>query len=220
MPKIKNVLRPPAAGVMAVLTLASLGLAACGGSSGSTASQTNAAATSTSASTPATGGPTASTGSAPGKGPGTGAGRGRFLALRECLQKNGVTLPAPASGPGHRGGGFLGALLGGRLPKGVTHAQLQAAFRKCGARGFGSPVGGPTSGRVGGPGLNRVPAFRKALATYAACLRRNGVNVPAPNTSRKGPVFSTKGVNTNSPRFKSATVKCRGVLLSAFGARR
>jgi hypothetical protein len=77
--------------------------------------------------------------------------------------------------------------------------------------------------RSGGPQHRHPPRatrFRQALATYAACLRRNGVNVPIPSTSGRGPAFSMNGVNTNSPRFRSATVKCRGVLLSAFRARR
>jgi hypothetical protein len=100
-----------------------------------------------------------------------------------------------------------------QLPKGVTRAQLQAAAKKCGG-GFPGPGGGAVHFRRA-----NSPVFRKALATYAACLRQNGVNVPAPNTSGKGPVFSTKGINTNSPQFKSAATKCRGVLFSAFRPR-
>ncbi|HEY7893024.1 MAG TPA: hypothetical protein VIC05_12515 [Solirubrobacteraceae bacterium] len=199
---MRNALRTPAAGVVAVLVAAVLGLAACGGSSVSTTSQSNAAATSAAT----------STSGAPGNGTAFRAARPRISAMRECLQKNGIPVPAPSSGNGRPAGGFFGALAGGRLPKGVTRAQLQAVFKKCGGGRFGG---------AGGPGFRRVssPAFRQALATYAACLRQNGVNVPPPNTTGKGPVFSTKGINTASPEFKSATAKCRSVLAAAFGAR-
>ena len=57
-----------------------------------------------------------------------------------------------------------------------------------------------------------------ALSKFAACLRENGVNIPEPNTSGHGPVFNTKGINTASPQFRAATVKCRGVLASALRA--
>jgi hypothetical protein len=40
-------------------------------------------------------------------------------------------------------------------------------------------------------------------------MRENGVNVPEPNTSGNGPVFDTKGLNTNSAQFRAAELKCR-----------
>jgi hypothetical protein len=125
--------------------------------------------------------------------------------MRECLQKQGVRLP---SGPGGAGGGFIGAT---NLPKGVTRAQLQSAMSKClGGRGF-------PAGRPGAAGVNRAGSarFRQALSLFAACLRKNGVNVPQPNTAGGGPVFSTKGLNTASPQFKAATAKCRPALVGA-----
>ena len=48
-------------------------------------------------------------------------------------------------------------------------------------------------------------------------MRENGVNLPAPNTSGKGPVFNTKGINTSSTAFKSAESKCRSDLGAAAG---
>jgi len=39
-------------------------------------------------------------------------------------------------------------------------------------------------------------------------MRENGVNVPPPNTSGKGPIFSVKGLNTASAQFKAAESKC------------
>ena len=138
--------------------------------------------------------------------PGPGPTRA-FSAMRECLQKNGITLPKATPGARRpRGLGFLGAG-GGALPKGVTRAQLQAAMKKCG--------GGGRFLRGGPAGLNN-PVFKTALAKFAQCLRQNGVNVPAPNTSGRGPVFGTKGLHTSSPQFRSATTKCRGALMGAF----
>jgi len=124
------------------------------------------------------------------------------------LSKQGIKLPAPSG----RGGLFLG---GANLPKGVSRSQLQAATRKC--------LGG-RAGFLGGPGTARLrrtasPRFRQALSSFAACLRKNGVNVPAPNTSGNGPVFSTKGIDTSSPQFKAATAKCRSALVGAFRSR-
>jgi hypothetical protein len=117
--------------------------------------------------------------------------------LRECLQKNGITLPKRT--PGQRPfGGFLGGATG--LPNGVTTAHLRAALKKCGA----------FSGGFGG-GLRRFssPVYKRALAKFAACVRENGVNMPEPNTSGNGPVFDTKGLPTNSAKFRAAVAKCR-----------
>jgi hypothetical protein len=185
------------AGLLAT-ALACLGLAACGSSgSSSTTSTTNAANTS-------------STSTATGTGPG-GARSGRFTAMRECLAKEGITLPARTPGqprtPG--AGGFLGGGAGGpQLPKGVTRAQFEAAVKKCGGgRGF-----------YGGAGRRRFnsPAYRAALTAFAACMRQNGVALPAPNTSGTGPVFDTKGIDTTSAQFTAARTKCQSKLTGAF----
>jgi hypothetical protein len=92
----------------------------------------------------------------------------------------------------------------------------------------GSSTQGAAPGAVGGNnlgsrssrggGFRRVnsPVFRAALTKYAACLRQHGIALPAPNTSGNGPVFSTKGIDTSSPKFKAATIKCRASLISAF----
>jgi hypothetical protein len=188
--------RKPAAAAVLVILLACLGLAACGSSSSSSTS-TSATATSASATT--------GTGA---KGPNAG----RFAATRECLQKNGITLPQRTPGqrrPPGAAGGFLGGGTGTgpQLPKGVTRAQYEAALKKCG--------GGNVAGRGGGARFSS-PAFKTALAQFATCLRQNGVDVPAPNTSGKGPVFDTKGIDTASAQFKAAEAKCQSVLSAAF----
>jgi hypothetical protein len=190
--------KPAPTAVMAavlVLLLASLGLAACGESSDTTSTSANASAT-----TPPG---AARTGV-------TGPGAARFKALRECLQKNGVTLPkrAPGQRRGGPGGprGFLGGGAGGpRLPNGVTRTQYEAAIKKCGGGAFA---------RRGARLKN--PAYLAALTKFAACMRENGVNVPAPNTSGNGPIFDTKGIETKSAQFEVAQKKCQSTLNTAF----
>jgi hypothetical protein len=215
--------RPAIAALSVMLT--ALALAACGGGSSSSSTKTtNAAATSTGASsTTSTTGtgtssstPTTGTGApgTPGSGagaPGTPGGPGsRFSALRECLAKDGIKLPQRKPGQRPGAGGFLGAGASG-LPAGVTRAQLEAALRKC---------GGFARGRFPGAG-NRFnsPVLKAAYTKFAACMRENGVNLPAPNTTGKGPVFSDKGLKLSSPGFKAAERKCRSDLSSGFRAR-
>jgi len=80
---------------------------------------------------------------------------------------------------------------------------------------------GPNAGHFKRAGARvSSPAFKAALTKFATCLRQNGVNFPLPNTSGKGPIFSAKGVDIRSAKFKAAEVKCRGDLLHAFRAQR
>jgi hypothetical protein len=186
------------AGVALLLVLASVLLAACGSSSSTTST---AASATQSAST--TGTPTGGAG-----------GAGRFSALRECLAKQGITLPKFTPGQHHTPG--AGGLLGGgttgtgpKLPSGVTRAQYEAAIKKCGG----------TPGRFGGgAGRFRSPAFKTALTKFSACMNENGVKLPAPNTSGTGPVFNTTGIDTASASFKTAEAKCASVLRASLGA--
>ena len=202
-----------------ILPIVCLALAACGSSGGSsTASVSQAAATST------------ASGGAP-----TGSGAGRFAALRSCLQKQGITLPqrpagtragGPGSGQGGGGvfGGGSGAAGGGGRgffggATGANASKLRAALAKCGFT--------PRTGATGGGGFFRrrltTPTVVAALNKFAACMRSNGVNVPAPNTSGSGPLFDTKGLDTTSASFKAAEAKClsdlKGVFPGGFGAR-
>lgn len=177
-----NRLRPAAASALIVL-LAGLLLAACGG--GSSSNSSSSAGTSTAAK------------AAGGAGRQFGA---RGAALRTCLLKNGITLPKRKAGqrPAPGAGGPFGAGGAGgasKLPSGVTRAQLQAALKKCGGGSFG-----------GGKGFAAGGAQR--FAKFAACMRKNGVKLPQPNTSGKGPIFNTKGIDTTSSSFKAADAKC------------
>jgi hypothetical protein len=49
-------------------------------------------------------------------------------------------------------------------------------------------------------------------------MRENGVAVPEPNTSGDGPVFNTKGIQTNSAQFRAAEGKCRSALRASLRA--
>jgi hypothetical protein len=216
----------------ATLAAASLGLAACGGSSSTTTTTTtqtaaNAAATGTTTAGAGTSGSTStgtsSTPTTPGAsttGATPAARAARFAAVRTCLSKKGIALPQRGAGgfPGASGaGGFAGAGGGAQLPKGMSRAQFAEALRSCGAGFRGSHLGKGVNG-FKNPYNN--PRFHAVLTRYAACLRQNGVNVGEPNTSGKGSVFDTKGINTGSPQFKAATVKCRSTLLGAFKSNR
>ena len=187
--------RSKLAAVVLVLVLASLVLVACGGSS-NTASSSNAA----SAATSTTSG-------------GAGVRGGRFSALRECLKNQGITLPRRS--PGSTGTPGAGVLLGsgsgqGRtLPSGVSRAQFEAATKKCGGGNFAR----------GRRALNS-PARANALSAFAGCMRANGVNLPAPNTSGKGPVFNTSGLNVSSTQLNAARAKCASALQGAFAGAR
>ncbi|HSZ14291.1 MAG TPA: hypothetical protein VK790_09680 [Solirubrobacteraceae bacterium] len=189
-----NSSRPATAAL--ILVLASLALAACGG--GSSTTTTNASAT------------TSKTGLPGIAGKAHVPGTGRFLALRECLKKNGITLPQRKPGQATPG---AGGLLGGPvLPKGVTRAKYQEVVSKCG--------GGFERGRFGGSARNRLdrPQARKALQKFAACMRANGIDVGEPNTSGRGPIFSAKA-DTKTTQFAGAEHKCQSDLRGAFGGR-
>ncbi len=175
--------------IRAPLALAAVGsclaLAACGSSASSSTSTT-----STSASTPTT------------STQGSKSRSSRFAALRSCLQKQGITLPAPSGGtrPPRGPGGF-------QPPAGVSQTQYQEALKKCG----GGRERTPSSARFDSE------AGKAALTKYVACMRENGVNLPTPNTSGKGPVFNTKAVNTTSATFTSAQSKCQSDLRAVLG---
>jgi hypothetical protein len=190
------------AAVVVPALLAGVTLAACGSSS----------TTSTNASANAPAGANGSSG-ATGAGGNVGA---RFSALRECLEKNGITLPKrtpgtgatgsrPAPGTGGPGAGAFGIKgAGPKLPKGVTKAQYEAALKKCGG------------GLLGRPGNFNNPARTAALTKFATCMRQNGINLPTPNTNGTGPIFNTKSINTASAQFKAAEKTCASALAGSF----
>jgi hypothetical protein len=192
MPHLKTKKCVRVVALLAVV-LAGLALAACG-SSAKTSSTTSASASSTTTRDPA------------------GAGGTRLKALRECLQKHGITLPTPKPGQGWPGSRFFGGPEGPKFPAGVTRAQYEAAIKACG----GFPGRG---GFLGRGGRLSSPAAQQALTKFADCMRENGINLPTPNTSGKGPIFNTSGLDTASAKFREAEAKCRTQLRGAFPGR-
>ena len=196
---LKITRRPAAVSLLLVLALAGLLLAGCGSSSSNTVT-TSASATAAGGGTGtgATGtGGTGATGQGGTRATGstgtTGArGAGRFTAIRECLQKAGITLPSRPQGTPPRGGGGLyggGSGAGPALPKGVTRAQFQAALKKCGLSrrpGAGGRFG------AGRPNL-KTPAFLKTLASFSACMNEHGVGYPPPTPAGKAPCSTPPG---------------------------
>jgi hypothetical protein len=55
-------------------------------------------------------------------------------------------------------------------------------------------------------------AFRKSIKEYAACMRENGYDLPEPNVSGEGPVFSESEVDREDPKFEAANEKCESIL--------
>ena len=102
-------------------------------------------------------------------------------------------------------GGFLGRALSA-----AERRRMQAAFERCGAR-FGPGPGGPgRPGAAGARGGGRPDAA--ALARFVACVRRNGYDLPDPNTSGDGPVFDDDQVDRDDPAFVSASRACQRYL--------
>jgi hypothetical protein len=191
-PPAHHRLRPVIA--LLAIVLAALVLAACGGSSSSGSGTTNSADGTTNSANTTTQG---------------GSRSNRFASVRACLQKEGINLPAGGAGRPAGGGPPSGGPGHFKLPEGVSRSKFQEAMKKCGGGFF----------RRGRPSFNNATT-RAALTKYAECMRANGVNLPAPNTNGKGPVFNTKGINTSSATFKAARTKCQSDLKGAFGAGR
>jgi hypothetical protein len=204
--------------LLAALASFSLGLAACGGSSSTTpkasanaAAVSGATATTPSSTTPSgtttPGGSTASTTPSTSTAPGQ-TGTPGMAAIRACLAKKGITLPEKHP------------LADAHLPSGMSHAQLYEEVQRC-AGGLLPPGRGHFHrfpGAAGPKGFHNPfnnPRFHTVLARFSACLRQHGIDVGEPNTSGKGPIFDTKGINTGSPQFKAATAECRSTLLGA-----
>lgn len=187
---------------VAVALVAALALGACGSSSGGdegAATAANAATRTAADGRPAT------------------ADRERLAA---CLREQGVELPRrPAGAP--EGGGPGGpppgdggpapgdgtSPPGGRAGRALSDEErkkMEAAFEACGGRPSGVlPGGGP--GRAGGPSV-------AALKRFVACVRRNGYDLPDPDTSGRGPAFDADRVDRDDPAFVKASRACQQLL--------
>lgn len=228
MPRIHSIRRKPAAAASAMI-VAGLLLAACGGSSSTSSSTGASAAVATSPSfTTAASGNTATT---PGAGTSNGAGTANGTG--------GTTVPGAANAPkGSKAASEAAAAKGralaaclrkngipiGERKSGASQAQLQAALKQCGLGSVHLPSakGGrtPLLGSIHVPVAPHPPAItpinsaqaRQAASAFAACMRENGVNLPAPSSSGQAPLIDTKGIDTHSAQFRAAESKCLGRL--------
>lgn len=193
-----NVKQTPVRRVLlgAAAVAVSCALAACGSSSPSGSTGTNSTSTTS-----------------------TTASRTGFnsASFRTCLKQHGVTLPSrPAGAPGAGasgtgttpgaggppGGGFFGGGGGGRGA--FSNPKFRAAIQACG----GSNFRGNFRGRAGGSRLSHT-----AINNYVACVRKHGYNLPAPNFSGKGSIFSRK-IESNA-KFQAASRSCASLLRPA-----
>jgi hypothetical protein len=100
-------------------------------------------------------------------------------------------------------------------------AKFKAAFADCSSKAQSTSK--PKPPKAGGPGVSGGPAGRgtttgsgpaisaatqQALAKLVSCMREHGQNMPAANTSGKGPIIDTSGLNTSSAAFKAAFKAC------------
>jgi hypothetical protein len=172
---------------LVLVAAAALLFAGCGGSGGSDSSSEESSA----ASSEQAGGP------------------GGFAEIsdetRTCLKENGVELPEPGQGGPPAGGPPEGGPPAGGPPQGFKGgATMKKAFEECGVE---LPQGKPQ----GAPPMNSS-AFRKSIKEYAACMGENGYDLPEPNVSGEGPVFSESEVDREDPKFKAANEKCESML--------
>ena len=192
------------ASVAIAIAIASVVLAACGGSSNSSTSSSASSSTAANARPAAR---TLSTTNPPPAGasrPCWRRGSSRSLRRRARMHEQaGRGAADPQSGATT----WAGGLRSRRLAEGSD----APALRSGAAAGAG---GSFPRGRL--PGLrNRygTAAGKKALAKFASCMRENGVNIPAPNTSGNGPVFKTNALHVSSAAFRKAYAKCSSDLL-------
>ncbi|MDO8211799.1 hypothetical protein [Conexibacter sp. CPCC 206217] len=143
------------------------------------------------------GGATATTPSAAG-------GRDR-AALAACMREQGVELPTPPAGAPRDGPRIMGGF--GRDLSDAERSRLQAALEKCGGRFMRAGPGG-AGGRAGAPSA-------AALQRFVACVRRNGYDLPDPNTSGDGPAFDDSTVDRDDPAFIRASRACQQLLQPA-----
>jgi hypothetical protein len=218
--------RPAAAAAVALI--AAVALAACGGSSGGSKPPASANTGATSGSTGAIAGRSAleaclkqhgvTLPSFAGRGgfagrPGVGAS-GRF-GTSGRFGATGVSGRLRRFGFG--ASGRFGAS-GASGPRGffAGNSKFAAAFRACAAD---DPGGFPARGGFARPGANGAGGFnvksaadRAEVERYVACVRQHGFDIPAPNFSGQGSVFSTAKVDTHSAKFITASNACQSLL--------
>jgi|SRR5579862_1053505 len=136
----------------------------------------------------------ATTASSAGKAPVT---RPSAAALAACFRSHGFVASMGDGGGGNVG--FGGVTISGNIDP--SSPQFQAAVQSCRKD---LPGGGPPS---------LTPAQRataaKAMASFAACMRKKGApNFPDPNSDGTFPASSLRQLGIGTPRFQTAFNTC------------
>jgi hypothetical protein len=209
--------------------IASVAIAACGGSSnsGKTTTSKNAASTSTSKSAASR---TAFTACLKQHGVTVPAGRGGFGFRRNGTTTTGAppaggfsggngTTPSGTPPTGGGGGGFAGGgggFAGGGGGFAGGNSKFAKAFQACrsklGSSGFGRGRFTPGAG-----GRSFTPHFSAtALKSYVSCIRKNGYpSMPEPDTSKGAKAVFPASVEKNAA-FQAASRKCQSILFKGF----
>ena len=115
------------------------------------------------------------------------------------------------------GCGGSGAPAVANLRATTTTSNATAIGSTAGSSADDSGAGTSSGGASGKTGLAfSVAGTVQQMTKFAACMRENGVNLPAPNTTGKGPVFDTNGLDATGSKFRAAEVKCSADLRDVF----
>jgi hypothetical protein len=132
------------------------------------------------------------------------------LAFARCMRANGIDLPDPGTGGG------AGARRV-RIGKGTAPQKLRATTESCAKKTGGGPQ--PLS-------AEQQAEFRDAALKFAQCMRRNGVDLPDPQTSSGGGGVAIQigpgkgaGPRPDSAAFKRASEACKKLLPEPKGGR-
>lgn len=175
------------AGGVAVLAVAPLVLASCGGDANATG--------------PAEGA------TAQGSGQATG---GDFDAFRQCLADNGVEMPAMPDAGGQAG-------QGGAPPSMPDQAAMDKAMQACADVAPGGGPGGPGAGFGGGSGGSGMQAYAQCLTDHGVTMPTPGQGSPPPSASPQdgaGPTGqppaggAPMGLDTSDPTVAAAVAAC------------
>jgi hypothetical protein len=221
--------RGPAVVAVALLTVVLI--AACGGGGGSSSSSSTTSSNSAAANAPTSPGSAIASrfakaeaclkkygvslpnfggrrfGATGGAGFGGRFGGGRFGATgRFGAPPRGGFGPTGGRGVFGGGGGFGAGRVGGLR----SNSKFAQAAKKCG-------LSGALGGRFGASGPGGAPtglsaAARAQVTKFHSCMSKNGVKLPVPNLSGRGPVFNTGQLNTSSATFTSAYGKCKSII--------
>ncbi len=115
----------------------------------------------------------------------------RLSTVRTCLREHGVTPVNSVSKAGHSS------------PQHVSLAKLEAAKKKCGAKGELANLG-----EVEASASSTAPTAAHGAVRFTECMRASGVKLPKPGASAGDSALALKGIKTDSPSFRRAEAKC------------